>query len=613
MSITNPSGKSLSNSIISRKHAVAKTKELLLRGPQQGEDCLVQPAPTVHPERLIPELVATHDLQVVFIAPTDSELNRMNRRCRSLNLSTREISSPYSMCPSYDGQHGDAVEAQVENALEQGVPLGRLHKTRDLPCCPNCPFTTWKRPEFTEQVVLANPRHAYIGGLLEERVVFTCALRGDAYITEIENPPQALDSYLDKNTGFTGYRDFIRGRDSDRAPSIWDYADGTIDPSTDDEEFGYAIDKDGHHLAPQIVFGLLHAIELDCNSWDTSFHHYDYAEDYDIPTNRPLLGGGDPFDIAGVDYYRTRVVRQPGDTPEDDTIYVLDVPNFSKAESVVAFDVAPTPWMWRTYYGVNFDHQRVYSDDETAEFLRKEMGVEVVQTATSRKPYEGKNVTPGRDASIAMWATAEFGESPIVVSTKHGLGCYRSKQPDLLTTDAKDGIQYRRGGSVITNNAPLVILNGSPRSQNKEFQLWGALAGESVPDSPNQQGSFGQTGDEIRRQFCESRVGKWTTRFDSRGGVVVLNTTAVPEWLQDSRLVTRESPTNVLPGNAPGRKAVARYLRDNGTRVTMNEIQTGADVSGNTARRARDSLIEQGWVAKHPTNGRKPDEYSWVA
>lgn len=610
MSITNPSGKSLSNSITSRKHAVAKAKELLLRGSQQGENVLVQPAPTVHPERLIPELVDAHDLQIVFIAPTDTQLKRMKRSCGTLNLSTREISSPYHKCPTYTGKHGDNAKEKLKSAAKQ-VPLGRLHKTRDLPCCPNCQFTSWKRPDFTEQVVLANPRHAYIGGLLEERVVFTCAFRGDAYITEIENPPQALDSYIEKNTNFTGYSDFLQSRDSDRSPSIWDYADGTIDPSSDDEEFGYAIDKDGHHLAPQAVFGLLHAEELD-NEWETSYHHEEGAYGNYRPTNRPSVGG-DPFDIGGVDYYRTRVVRQPGETPEEDTIYVLDVPDFTKANSVVAFDVAPTPWMWRTYYGVNFDHQRVYSDDETAEFLRNEMGVEVVQTATSRKPYEGNNVTPGRDASIAVWATAEFGKPPIVVSTKHGLGCYRSKQPDLLTTDAKDGIQYRRGGSVITQNAPVIILNGSPRPQNEEFQLWGALAGKSVPEAPNQQGSFGQTGDEVRRQFCESRVGKWATRFDSRDAVVILNTTAVPEWLQDSRLVTRESPTNVLPDNAPGRRSVARYLRDNETRVTMNDVQTEAGVSGNTARRARDSLIEQGWVAKHLTKGRKPDEYSWVA
>jgi hypothetical protein len=241
------------------------------------------------------------------------------------------------------------------------------------------------------------------------------------------------------------------------------------------------------------------------------------------------------------------------------------------------------------------------------------MGIGVIQTATSRKPYEGNNVTPGRDASIAVWATAECGKHPFIVSTKNALGRYRSKQAALLNADAKDGIQYRRGGSVISENEPLVILNGSPRPPNEEFQLWGALAGKSVPASPNQQGSFGRVGDEVRHQFSEARVAEWATRFTSKDATIVLNTTAVPEWLQDNRLVTRESPTKTIPENATGRRSVARHLRDNETRVTMNDIQTEAGVSGNTARRARDSLIEQRWVTKHVTEGREPDEYAWVA
>jgi hypothetical protein len=44
----------------------------------------------------------------------------------------------------------------------------------------------------------------------------------------------------------------------------------------------------------------------------------------------------------------------------------------------------------------------------------------------------------------------------------------------------------------------------------------------------------------------------------------------------------------------------------------MNDIQTGAGVSENTVRRARDSFINQEWVAKHATEGREPDEYLWV-
>jgi len=609
MSTTKTSNKTLSNSLISQKNAVEITKKVLLQGPESGENCLVQPPPTVHPEQIIPELVDNHDLYIVFIAPTAAQLNQMEKDCRALNLSTRKINSGYEKCTTYLGEHGEKVKKDLKSLMED-VPLGLLHKNENLPCCPNCPYLKWNRPDFTERVILANPRHAYIDTLLEGRVVFTCSLRGDAYIKKIGNPSSALDSYLDKNTGFNNYEDFIQNRNSNDAPSIWDFLYGTIDPSTDDEEFGYAIDEDGHHLAPKIFFGLLYAEKLN-NGWETSFHHRKDSYGNYLPTNRPL-GGGDPFAVAGIDYFRDRVVRRPGKTPTDDEIYLLDIPNFTKAKCVVAFDIAPTPWMWQLYYGTNFDYKRVYSDNETADFLRNEMNLKVVQTAKSRKPYDGKNVTPGRDASIAVWVTAEFGRSPTVVSTKKALDRYRSEQSEILDVDAKDGIQYRNGGSVITDKEPLVILNGTPRPQNEEFQLWGALEGKSVPHTSNQQPSFGKIGDEVRHQFCESRVAKWATRFNRRNGTVILNTTAVPEWLKDGRLVTHESPTKVLPDNARGQRAIARYLREkNGTNVAMKDIQSVTGVSGNTARRARDSFIDQGWITKHITDGRQPDEYSW--
>ena len=615
MSSTHQTPNNPSHSTFRRSNALDRTRELLLRGPQGGENVLVQPAPTVHPERLIPELVDAHDLRSVYTAPTKRQLARIEQRFNDYGVPTQRVRSQYDLCDSYSGAHGDDVEQRVKAHIKEGATLGNLHEDGGLPCQPGCPFGGRKPPKYTEQVILANPRHIHMDRILEGRHVFTCSLRGDAYITTIDNPPKALDSYIAGNTDFTGYRDLIRNRDTGRPPFppfVSKYPFNSFEPSDPDKEFGYDIDKDGHHLAPLAVFGLLHSEELP-NGWETSYHRR--KSDLGSPTPTYQVNHGpNPFEVVGLDYQRHRVVRKPGESPKDDTLYVLKVPDYSKANSVVAFDVAPTPWMWNLYYGTDFDYQRVYSDDETAEFLRDEMGVEVVQTATSRKPYEGKNVTPGRDASIAVWATAEFGKAPIVVSTKNALGCYRSKQPDLLMTDAKAGIQYRRGESVITEDEPLVILNGSPRPPNEEFQLWGALAGKSVPDSPNQQGSFGRVGDEVRHQFSEHRVGKWATRFTSKNATIILNTTAVPEWLQDSRLVTHESPTNVLRDNASGRRAVARYLRDvGGTRVTMNDIQTEANVSENTARRARDSLIGQGWVAKHPTKGREPTEYSWVA
>jgi hypothetical protein len=274
--------------------------------------------------------------------------------------------------------------------------------------------------------------------------------------------------------------------------------------------------------------------------------------------------------------------------------------------------------MWNLYYGTDFDHQRVYSDDETVEFLQQEMNTTVIQTATRRKPYDSsyhkqnRSFTPGRDASIAVWATGEFGKRPHIVSTNKGFDAYDAKQPALLRDDAKREIQYRGGGSVITDDAPLVVLNGSPRPQNEEFQLWGALAGKSVPGSLNQQGSFGRVGEEVRHQFSESRVGKWATRFTSKDATLVLNTTAVPELLQDSRLVTYASPTDVLTENSSAKAKIARFLRqraEEGERVTIGEIESETGVSRQTIYTARDDFEDEGWITAY--HSERPTEYWW--
>jgi len=69
MSSTHQTPNNPSHSAFRRGEAREQTKQLLLRCPQDGKDVLVQPPPSIHPEELIPELVATHDIRAVYIAP----------------------------------------------------------------------------------------------------------------------------------------------------------------------------------------------------------------------------------------------------------------------------------------------------------------------------------------------------------------------------------------------------------------------------------------------------------------------------------------------------------------------------------------------------------------
>jgi hypothetical protein len=162
----------------------------------------------------------------------------------------------------------------------------------------------------------------------------------------------------------------------------------------------------------------------------------------------------------------------------------------------------------------------------------------------------------------------------------------------------------------------VITVNGSPRPQNQECQRWGALIGKAVSDpNPKQNQSFGKVGKEILYQFSEARVAKLATRFTGNGATVVLNTTAAPDWLRSGRLVTSVSPTNIFDGGANAQRNVARYLREQGTSgnsMTVNKIATETGVSVTSVRKARDTLVSEGWVQKNEKQGRQPDEYLWV-
>lgn len=118
-----------------------------------------------------------------------------------------------------------------------------------------------------------------------------------------------------------------------------------------------------------------------------------------------------------------------------------------------------------------------------------------------------------------------------------------------------------------------------------------------------------QTGDESRRSSANLR-GKVNDSFRQPRPVVSLNTAAAAEWLQDSRPATRESPTNLPPDNALGRRAAARCLRHEGG----DDLYPVRSRRFTNHRAASESmLVEQGRVATHPTVGRERDEYSLAA
>jgi len=539
----------------------------------------------------------------------------MKRFCASTNLSATILSSNKHACNSYSGDYGEDYADTVDQ-LSDEIGLGKLHATGQLKCQPDCPFLEQSEDYSEFDILIGHHSILYLKEARDGRTVYIDGITGDEFVTDISDPDELLTPYLKNNTEFKNYTHFIRNRnDTSLRPSLH-YNFLHEDFTVNNGDRTRAIEGEGHHLARLAFFGLLYSVELD-NGWETTYHYdIDRHLDCSIAKNRyeVLPTGPDRWSVASLDYSRHRVVREPGESISDDEIHIFRAPDFSSTNGVIGFDIDPKNEVWNTCYGIDFNHERILEDEETTNFLRQTMDISVIQVANSLKPYDGNNVTEGRDTSVTLWSGIDFDDKPIVVSTKNALQNYEDKQPALLYQDSIDNYRYRDGRSIDSPKSRVVVAHGAPRPSNDEIQILGALMGESIPDDTNSNQSFGNVGDKVRHQFMHSRVARKATSFDEdgKGTVIVLNTTACPDWLCSNK-AAEVDVMDMLPANAPARRDIARYLRDEyDDPVTRKEIRERADVSENSVRKALERFGDHGWVVEHEVEeGKTQYKYEW--
>ena len=596
-----------------RKMVESNTRQTLENLSVSTEDQILQHPPSIHPSKYIPNIVDKYDIKITYLAPTKFQRRKVVKKCSELGIDVHHVRSEKEKCESYNGNYGEVYSKYIRDKIEDNlISLGALHATGDLKCQLNgeCPFTSTKDeidlPE--KEVLVGDPVIAYMDDVCENRRIFIDGVTGDEFISKIDKPTKELEAYFQDHTPFSSYTDFIRNRN--RKTLLEKQLRQKFDASERDPN---RVLNGEHPLAPLIFFGLQHTVELN-NGWETTYklvsREVGENEKAHFPANR-YKNGVEIWSGLQLDYRRHRVVRDPGTEPTDDTIYLLDIPDFSSSKGLIGLDIDPVKRVWDICYGTNFQIERVLNTDETKEFLQDVMNVSVIQTADSLKPYDGTNVTPGRDASLTLWAEAEYGQKPIVVTTKNAIeDFYREKQPELLEKDVESYRQYRKGHRLIDLDEPVIIANGAPRPRNEEFQMLGAFQGESVPGDSDSNNSFGEIGNEIRHQFMHSRVGRAVTNFEGRGATIILNTTAHPDWLPDPKIPSSD-PMNILPDNASAKRKIVRTLRDQDSPMTINGIVEKADVAETSARNAVDELKNEGWIIIEKEGG-PPFRHQWV-
>lgn len=465
------------------------------------------------------KVAASTDTPLAFLTSRghEEQYEQLLQWCADEGLDGKRLPSFEKDCPTAAGDHDPRWEERVGAVREAGVSAGELHKHgadwfgRELPCQAEgeCPYTArWREVEDAD-VVVGHYLHAHVPSVREGRVVVLDEFPGTVYLETVGST--AITRFLERHGGlpFEDHDALLRGRRDDetrREALEWFRGQGMdlrdVEGAVENAQSG------GHALAPLAVFTLLKS-EPAIAGWEAA-----------------LLGGKQAGVHAKVDK------RRVGFKAYD--VGILNPPDFSDAEGLVALDGTPTRRLWNLALGVRLKRRKVLSDEERRAYIRDTQGLRVIQTSEYDLPYSsGEYVKPRRDAALIHEVARKHGEKPGVITSQAAKRELESMDGvPMLEASAETYYGNFKGSNKLADAQAGVVL-GSPHRSDHYVELWSAIAGEEVREEREPGESYGDFGDMVLQHMRENEVAQAIFRFarEGDGATVYVHTGAIPGWM----------------------------------------------------------------------------------
>jgi hypothetical protein len=564
-----------------------RTFEAIADAYEAGDHALVEALPTMGKSFGAIAAAAESGVPITILTGrgNQEQYQQFQQWCAEHGLRAKILPSVWRDCETFQGEHGEAIEATVKDWYRRGATGKDIHKDAEyelgepLPCegpaGRRCSYKTgWEFDAEEYDVLIGNYLHAHVDSAMQGRVPVFDEFPGDAFETSLDQwlagaVTQFVQSHDD--LPFDDHADLVEHRRDEqrRADALaW------FDDHAPEREGRLAFaSSDGHAAAPLATYTILAGTTKDLgNGWE-----------------RASLPGFD----GGVGLYDRERGRVHLHTP----------PSYRYTRGVVALDGTPTPRLWEIAIGSRLNHRSVLSDGERSEYLRDTLGLNIIRTTDAVKPYSGTadHVAVSQDRALIEAIGDEHGQNPSLLTTKTAKGVYREEG---VLDDVRDAGHYGDlKGSNRRENTRLGAVIGSRNFGDRFVEKWGALAGEAVgePDrsDPQNRGtnlSFGGgVGDDVLRHMREHETLQAVMRFgrDGRGATVYVHTNTLPGWVED--VLAGEG--RVIGTWSDGMRQVLDTVRDR-CEWTTREIAEHPAVEIGT-RQVRDhlhTLVERGFV-----------------
>jgi hypothetical protein len=562
------------------------------------------------------QVAYNHDRQITVLAARHDMYDDAKEKALEAGFAKDEIAippTPHEDCPTFRGDHGDAIAEEWGSLYDLGVRPWLLHQRLNAPCQPDCPYMSNRIENLDEyDVIICHYLNARDTQKIEDRLVFIDEFPRSAFLTSFGTHndddisiSEGLDRYFDANDSlpWDNYGDFTSNLNRElRSRIAFEMEqDGLEVDGTDLAELG---ESDRYHkTAPLVVFALLLAEDLG-NGW-----HYwkaDPPQSHYVNSYRKACGG--PEDVI--------VVRKEASSPKDEEIHVLSRPDLSAANQIIGLDGTARKPLWDSVFQHEFEIEEYHTGEQMLDYVTEVQDIKLVATGDGTKPYSsGSHVNLEVDASVTLWTRIEYGKPVLITPRKAGMKL-KQAEPKMFDSDIEpvpsgDHV-FMTFGMVESNNdaagAVAIHTCGSTHPGDEVIKKWGALMGEAVERKEGTKGTDlvyepRRIGDVLHRHFVHDRTTQAILRGrkehpDDDGAVVVVNTEAVPKWFE---------PDERLNGSLQSKKRrnAVRYLIDERS-ATTTEIADYVNADNSTIRNLMSDIQDNGWVEQETVPGPKP-------
>lgn len=528
---------------------------------------------------------AETDVPVTFLTGrgVDEQYEKVRSVCDEYGVKAYTLPAFQRDCPCAQGEHGETVQDRVLEAHRHGATPKQVHAMYEsrydepIPCKigQECPYVAkWDFHPDDYDMLIGHYHHANVPKVSVGRAVAIDEF-ADEYVDKWEGIPEtAISLWLESEDAMPidTYAELmsIRGggttdTDRKRADALSFFSDGV---ETAPEQ---AFEPGGHAKAPMLVFVLLASSANDLgNGWE-----------------RARFPGRDDKRIG---VYNGK----------DNTVAIVNPPDWTYARSVTALDGTPTKTMWEDVLGIRLKHERVLTRGEKQHFVEDGLNLNIVRTTDAQKPYlSGTYVNVEQDATLMEWISKELGDFGLI-SSRSAIEQYDAAGLDHLYTEGSRYYGNLLGSNDFANTRVGCVI-GSTNFGDDYVKMWGAIHNERVEANRNPEQcegrgsdlSYGVYGDHILTHMREHQTLQAIMRFgrDGRGAAVFVHTNTLPEWVPHQTGMVVKSYTD---GEKKVINALGRLDIDDGIRTAA--VAEEAGMSPRQTLRILTELRERGYL-----------------